>query len=144
MIVHDKRLYVAGRSFLLDDVYLMQKLGLRPEKKEKDRQRMYKLAKMISKTANVKPTDDINTIYNHVHNKIQSMRVMSRRKGDVKMALAAKVNPLKYKEYTTNQWRTSFQANVYGVKHPCQTQMFQDTHDPRNQRFNLNKQDGKE
>ena len=84
MIVHDKRLYVAGRSFLLDDVYLMQKLGLRPEKKEKDRQRMYKLAKMISKTANVKPTDDINTIYNHVHNKIQSMRVVSRRKGDVR------------------------------------------------------------
>ena len=39
-IVHDKRLYVAGKRFLLDDVYLMQKLGLGKEKKEKDRQRM--------------------------------------------------------------------------------------------------------
>ena len=143
MIVHDKRLYVAGRSFLLDDVYLMQKLGLRPEKKEKDRQRMYKLAKMISKTANVKATDDINTIYNHVHDKIQSMRVMSRRKGDVKMALAAKMNPLKHKEYTTkpNEERLSRQI-VYGVKTSVpNTNVPGYARSHGNQRFNLNKQE---
>jgi hypothetical protein len=73
-MVHDKRLYVAGKRFLLDDVYLMQKLGLRPEKKAKDQQRMYKLAKMITKSANIRPTDNINTIYNQTHNKIRSLQ----------------------------------------------------------------------
>ena len=142
-IVHDKRLYVAGRSFLLDDVYLMQKLGLRPEKKEKDRQRMYKLAKMINKTANIRPGDDINTIYNRVRNKIQSMRVMSRRVGNVRMALAAKVNPMKYKEFTTrpNEERLSKQI-VYGVKTSVPNMNvpgYTRTHG--NRRFNLNKQE---
>ena len=143
MIVHDKRLFIAGKSFLLDDVYLMQKLGLRPEKKEKDRQRMYKLAKMISKNANIRPSDDINAIYNHVHNKMQSMRIVSRRKGEVKMALAAKVNPMKYVEYTTkpNEERLSKQL-VYGVK-----TSIPNTNVPGyaktygNRRFNLNKQE---
>jgi len=142
-IVHDKRLYVAGKRFLLDDVYLMQKLGLRPEKKEKDRQRMYKLAKMISKTANIRPGDDINTIYNHVRNKIQSMRVASRRKGDVKMSLAAKVNPMKYLEYTTkpNEERLSKQL-VYGVKASVpNTNVPGYTRTHGNRRFNLNKQE---
>src|SRR6056300_1566666 len=100
-MVHDKRLYVAGKQFLLDDVYLMQKLGLRPEKREKDRQRMYKLAKMITKTAKISPSDSINTIYNLTYNKIKSHRVLPRREGSVKMSLAMKVNPQSYSEYTT-------------------------------------------
>ena len=45
----DNRIYVAGKSFLIDDIYLMQNLGLRPEKREKDRQRMVKLARIITK-----------------------------------------------------------------------------------------------
>ena len=141
-IVHDKRLSVAGRSFLLDDVYLMQKLGLRPEKKDKDRQRMYKLAKMINKSANITPGDNINTIYNRIHNKIKSTRVVSRRKGDVRMALAAKVNPMKYKEYTTkpNEERLSKQI-VYGAKTSIPTTNIPGyTQSHGNQRFNLNTQ----
>ena len=142
-MVHDKRLFVAGKRFLLDDVYLMQKLGLRPEKKEKDRQRMYKLSKLITKTANVRPTDDINTIYQHTHNKIQTPKIINRRRGDVNMTLAAKVNPYRYIEYTTkpNEDRVSKQL-VYGVKTsvpninvPGYTKTY------GNQRFNLNKQE---
>ena len=143
MIVHDKRLYVAGKRFLLDDVYLMQKLGLRPEKKDKDRQRMYKLSKMITKTSRIQPTDDINTIYEYTHNRLQTPKIMSRRRGDVNMSLAAKVNPQRYSEYTTKpiEERLSKQL-VYGVKAsvpgmsvPGYTKTY------GTQRFNLNKQE---
>ncbi len=143
VMVHDKRLYVAGKRFLLDDVYLMQKLGLRPEKKEKDRQRMYKLAKMITKTAKITPSDSINAIYNQTHNKIRSVRFMSRRKGNVNMSLAAKVDPTRYKEFTTKprEERLSKQL-VYGVKTSVPNLNipgYAKTHG--NQRFNLNKRE---
>ena len=142
-IVHDKRLYVAGKRFLLDDVYLMQKLGLRPEKKEKDRQRMYKLAKMIGKGVNVHPTDDINTIYEHTHNRVETPKHRTPRTGSVNMSQAARVNPLKYREYTTKPVaeRVSKQL-VYGVKTSVpniNVPGYSKTHG--NQRFNLNKQE---
>ena len=140
-IVHDKRLYVAGKRFLLDDVYLMQKLGLRPEKKEKDRQRMYKLAGMITKGVNISATDSINTIYNRTHNKIKSVRFVTRRKGNVNMSLAAKVDPMRYSAFTTKprEDRLSKQL-VYGVKGSVPNLNipgYTKTHG--NQRFNLNK-----
>ena len=142
-IVHDKRLYVAGKRFLLDDVYLMQKLGLRPEKKDKDRQRMYKLAKMIGKGVNVRPTDDINTIYEHIHNRIETPKYRTPRTGNVNMSQAARVNPLKYTEYTTKPKaeRVSKQL-VYGIKTSVpniNVPGYSKTHG--NQRFNLNKQE---
>jgi hypothetical protein len=142
-MVHDKRLYVAGKQFLLDDVYLMQKLGLRPEKKEKDRQRMYKLAKMITKGSKINPTDSINTIYNRTRNKLKSVRFTSRRKGNVNMSLAAKVDPMRYKEFTTKprEDRLSKQL-VYGVKTTVPNVNipgYTKTHG--NQRFNLNRQE---
>jgi len=140
-IVHDKRLYVAGKRFLLDDVYLMQKLGLRPEKKAKDQQRMFKLSKMITKDPRIKSTDNINTIYNRTHKNIRSVRYVSRRKGTVNMTQAAKVNPMRYAEFTTKprEDRLSKQL-VYGVKTSVPNVNipgYAKTHG--NQRFNLNK-----
>jgi hypothetical protein len=46
-LINDKRLLVASKEFLIEDIYLMQKLRLRPEKKEKDRQRLVRLAQLI-------------------------------------------------------------------------------------------------
>jgi hypothetical protein len=41
---------LASKKFLIEDSYTMQKLGLRPpEKKEKDRRRMIKLAKLVTR-----------------------------------------------------------------------------------------------
>ena len=142
-IVHDKRIYVAGKRFLIDDVYLMQKLGLRPEKKEKDRQRMYKLTKMIRKNINIRPNDDINKIYEYTHNTIQTPRFRTSKYGVVNMSQAARVNPLKYTEYTTkpNEERLSRQI-VYGVKSSLPNVTipgYIQTHG--NQRFNLNTQE---
>ena len=141
-MVHDKRIYIAGRSFLLDDVYLMQKLGLRPEKKEKDRQRMYKLAKMISKTLNINQTDDINTIYNRVRTRLQTPRITSRKVGNVNMSSAAKVDPMRYSEFTTKpKEERLYKQIVYGVKTSLPNIIIPGyTQTSGNQRFNLNTQ----
>jgi hypothetical protein len=143
-IIHDKRIYIAGKRFLFDDVYLMQKLGLRPEKKEKDRQRMFKLAKMIVKNVNIRPSDDINTIYEYTHNKITNSRPKSvRRIVRVNMSQAARVNPFAYCEYTTKPKidRLARQV-VYGVKTSVPNMNipgYKKTYG--NQRFDLNKQE---
>lgn len=143
-MIHDKRIYVAGKRFLFDDVYLMQKLGLRPEKKEKDRQRMFKLSKMIVKSVNVKPTDGIDVIYEHTHNRIPVTVPRSRRiPGKVSISNAAKVNPFAYSEYTTapvperlaKQFVYGIKTSIPGMNIPG----YQKTHG--NQRFNLNKQE---
>lgn len=143
-MVHDKRVYVAGKQFLFDDVYLMQKLGLRPEKKEKDRQRMYKLAKMIVKTGNIQATDSIDKIYEYTHNKITPSRPKSaKRPTRVNMSQAAKVNPFSYKEYTSQPKidRLARQI-VYGIKTSVPNVAIPGyTKTSGNQRFNLKKQE---
>lgn len=143
-MIHDKRIYVASKRFLFDDVYLMQKLGLRPEKKEKDRQRMYKLSKMIVKNVNIRPTDDIDTIYEHTHNKIGSSRPRSvKRTIRVNMSQAAKVNPFAYSEYTTKPKADRLAKQfVYGIKSSVPNMNipgYVKTYG--NQRFNLNVQE---
>lgn len=142
-IIHDKRVYVAGKRFLLDDVYLMQKLGIRPEKKEKDRQRMYKLSQLITKDANIKSSDNINTIYEHAHNKIKSVYTRSVRPTRINMSLAAKVNPYKYAEYTTKPQSEKLSKQlVYGIKTTIPNvniHGFSKTHG--DQRFNLKTQE---
>lgn len=117
-VIHDKRIYIAGKRFLFDDVYLMQKLGLRPEKKEKDRQRMYKLSKMISKNITIKATDDIDTIYKHTHDKLTPSRPkIANRTIRVNMSQAAKVNPFAYMEYTTKPKIDRLTKQfIYGIK----------------------------
>ena len=55
------------KTFLTDDIYLMQKLGLRPEKKEKDRQRMVKLARIITKKS-IKASEPMENILKMVQN----------------------------------------------------------------------------
>jgi len=142
-MVYDKRVYVAGKRFLLDDVYLMQKLGLRPQKKETDRRRMYKLSKLITKSTNIKQTDDINTIYKQTYNKIKPNYTRHFRPTRVNMSLAAKLNPYKYTEYTTKPQpeRLSKQL-VYGVKTSVPNiniPGFSKTYG--NQRFNLKTQE---
>ena len=139
-IVRDDRIYVAGRRFLLDDVYLMQKLGLRPEKREKDRQRMVKLSKIISSNVSINSSDTIESIYQKIHK--LPMTIPRRRKTDgrVNMKAATAVNPRKYLTYTTppdeerlsRQFVIGLKASTKGVSVPG----FQKT--KGNQRFNIN------
>ena len=98
-LVTDKNMYIAGKKFLIDDLYLMQKLGLRPEKKIKDKQRMYGLVKMI--TGKTNPKNTIEKLFLSVQNTRFTPMARSKRLGRVNITAASKINPRKYEKYTT-------------------------------------------
>ena len=142
VVVRDDRIYVAGRRFLVDDVYLMQKLGLRPEKREKDRQRMIKLSKIISSKLAINATDTIETIYQKVHKFPMTLPRRQKLDGRVNIKAATVINPRKYFAYTTppdmervaKQFIVGLKASTKDIIIPG----FQKT--KANQRFNLKNQ----
>jgi len=114
-LVNDKKIFIASKEFLIEDIYLMQKLKLRPEKKDKDRQRLLKLSSLFIK--NLKASDSIETIFKRVHSKIVRRKPATKKDGRVSMNRASKINPYKYKNYTTkpSEERLSKQL-VHGLK----------------------------
>ena len=98
-LVKNNKIFVASKEFLIEDIYLMHKLKLRPEKKEKDRQRLLKLSRVFGISA--KPTDSIETLFKRVHGKIVKKKPATRKNGKVSMARATNINPYKYDNYTT-------------------------------------------
>lgn len=113
--VRNQNIYVASREFLIEDIYLMQKLGLRPEKKSKDRMRMFRLGKLLNKS--ITSNDSIETIFNKVKSKLKKVKTIRRRVGTVSINKAIKVNPRRFETYTTEPSveRLSKQI-VHGVK----------------------------
>lgn len=114
-MVKNNKIFVASKEFLIEDIYLMHNLKLRPEKKEKDRQRLVKLSKLFVKTIN--SSDSIDTLFKRVHSKIVRKKPVTRKNGKVSMTRAAKINPYKYNNYTTkpSDERLSKQF-VHGLK----------------------------
>ena len=112
----DSRVKVASKEFLIKDIYLMQKLNLRPDKKDKDRQRLFRLTKLF--TNKVKSTDSIDVIFKKAS---PALSTVSKRSpiinGKIKMKNAMKINPRMYENFTTvpSEKRLSKQI-VHGVK----------------------------
>jgi hypothetical protein len=99
-LVRNNNVYVASREFLIEDIYLMSKLKLRPEKKEKDRQRLVKLAQLLDKK--VKSTDSIDDIFKRVKSLITKRGTpVTKKNATVSLTKAARVDPFKYKNFTT-------------------------------------------
>ena len=113
-LVTDKNIYIAGKKFLVDDIYLMQKLGLRPEKKIKDKQRMFKLVKML--TGKAKASDTLENLFKSVQNTRFTPKRVYKTDGKVNMTSAGKVNPRKYEKYTTEPSIDSMSRKIlYGA-----------------------------
>ena len=111
----DNRIYVAGKSFLIEDIYLMQKLGLRPEKREKDRQRMVKLARIITKKP-IKSTEPMEKILKLVHKVPKTPEKKILRIKSVNIQKAKRVDPSKYAKYTTKPSKEKLSKQiVYGL-----------------------------
>ena len=111
----DNRIYVAGKSFLIEDIYLMQKLGLRPEKREKDRQRMVKLARIITKKP-IKSTEPMEKILKLVHKTPKTPAKKILRIKSVNIQKAKRVDPSKYTKYTTKPSKEKLSRQiVYGL-----------------------------
>ena len=134
-LVTDKNIYIAGKKFLVDDIYLMQKLGLRPEKKIKDKQRMFKLVKML--TGKAKASDTLESLFRSVQNTKFTPKRVYKTDGKVSMAAASRVNPKKYEKYTTEPLIDSLSRKIlYGVNTAQNKTGFVKTNG--NMRFDLN------
>lgn len=134
-LVTDKNMYIAGKKFLIDDLYLMQKLGLRPEKKIKDKQRMYGLVKMI--TGKTNPKNTIEKLFLSVQNTRFTPMARSKRLGRVNITAASKINPRKYEKYTTIPSVDSLSRKILFGKNGNSTNGFRSGNG--NMRFNINK-----
>ena len=115
-LIRNNNVYVASKEFLIEDIYLMSKLKLRPEKKEKDRQRLVKLAQLLDKR--VKPTDSIDDIFKRVKSLIIKKGAPATKKNArVSIAQAARVDPFKYKNFTTKPSEEKLSKQiVHGLK----------------------------
>lgn len=134
----NNKMMVASKEFLIEDIYLMHRLKLRPEKKEKDRQRLFKLAKLFTK--DVKKTDSLDVIFTKVRRKIPktTKKIIKTKNPNLKKALLVK--PYNYNTFTTtpSAERLSKQI-VHGVTTVVpNTNIKEFTKSSGNQRFNLN------
>jgi|TARA_B110000908_G_C10248997_1_gene450665 hypothetical protein len=141
MVVNNK-IFVASKEFLIEDVYLMHKLKLRPEKKEKDRQRLIVLGKMFSKS--VKQTDSIDDIFKKVRTKISAkpMPLISQYR-NVNIKAASRVNPRNYSQFTTEPMKERLSKQlVHGLKTVVPNTKISNNYEKTsgNQRFDLKTQ----
>ena len=137
-LVTDNRVYVASKEFLIEDIYLMHKLNLRPEKKEKDRQRLVKLAKLFDKR--ISGSNSIEDVFNRVKGKIVKRAPVVKKDAKVPMNRAKKIDPYKYKNYTTKPAQDKLSKQiVHGLKPVVKnTNVNGYIKSSGNKRFNLN------
>jgi hypothetical protein len=114
-LMTDKRILVASKEFLIEDIYLMNKLKLRPEKKEKDRQRLVRLAQLFDKR--IKSSDSMEDAFKRVVPKISKKVSVTRLPTNVSISNANKIDPYKFNKFTTkpSEDRLAKQI-VYGLK----------------------------
>jgi hypothetical protein len=139
-LVTDIRVYIASKEFLIEDIYLMHKLKLRPEKKEKDRQRLVKLAQLFDKR--VKVSDSIEDVFKRVRSKIVRKAPVVKKNARVPMNAAKKIDPYKYKNFTTKPSDEKLSKQiVHGLKPVVKnTKIDGYVNSSGNKRFNLKTQ----
>lgn len=114
-LTNDKRILVASKEFLIEDIYLMHKLRLRPEKKEKDRQRLVRLAQLFDKR--IKASNSMDDVFRKVSPKIITGKKVRPQSATVSINKAMKVDPGKYKNYTTQPSSDKLSKQiVHGLK----------------------------
>ena len=118
----------------------MNKLKLRPEKKEKDRVRLMKLTRLFDKR--IKSTDTIDKMFKMVRRKIAKTATTTKvSNGRVSMKNASNVDPYKYKKFTTIPMKDRLSKQfVHGLKTIVKNVNVPGYNRSNgNQRFNLNK-----
>lgn len=99
-MIHNNSILFAGKKFLVEDVYLMQLLGLRPHKIQKDRNRLFLFATKVLKLKNINKSDKLVKIFKKCSTKIKNIpRTIIKRRPVFKLDWTP--DPFKYKRYTT-------------------------------------------
>ena len=116
----------------------MHTLNLRPEKREKDRQRLLKLAQLFDKR--IKSTDSIDSIFKRVKSKINRVYTSKvTKKRTVSINTALRVNPRKYEKFTTEPSRERLSKKIVHGVNPVTKNAVVEGYERSNgnQRFNL-------
>jgi len=143
-----KYLTVPTKAYLIKDIFMMQKMGLRMGKAEKDRKRMIALGRLMSKKR-ILSTDSIDTIAKKVGIKLGKPAHTFRtytKVGPSVMKKAGKINPQKYKLSTTAPSKQKLSKDIfYGLKSNHNTMQTPPNYlrTQSNQIFNLGKMNWK-
>ena len=101
-IGYHKNLYIAGRDFIMEDIYMMKSLRLRPDKIKKDRERLEKFAKYVY-GANVNKSDSNFNIYKKTLSSKKSSYITQRTRVTASMMQnIQKLSPFRFQKYTTS------------------------------------------
>jgi hypothetical protein len=105
--VQKGRVFVAGKKFLVDDIILMHSLGLRPNKVQKDRKRMYQFATTVLGVKGVTKSTPLLDIYKKIHisGGTPSIKLTYPSRSFMN-SIIKNVNPLKYAGRTTVPFTT--------------------------------------
>jgi hypothetical protein len=98
-LITDKRILVASKEFLIEDIYLMNKLKLRPDKKEKDRRRLVRLAQLFDNR--IKSSNSMDDAFKRVIPKISKKVTVTKAPVSVSISNAKKIDPYKFNKFTT-------------------------------------------
>lgn len=133
--VNNNKVFVASKEFLINDVYLMHTLGLRPEKKQKNKERLFKLTKDYVKSA--KSDESIEALYKKA-SKVINTRTVTKTYNKIPMKQALRVNPKNFASVTTppKLERLSKQL-IYGLKSSVNTNVPGYKKTQSNQKFNV-------
>ena len=120
---------LASPRFLLEDIYALQKLNLRPTKKDKDRKRLYVFAKYIVETKSASAKDSIDVLYTKINKAIRSWKnkwnlIGNRPRSTFRPALSKpefartlRLDPYAYENVTTVPDRDKvYKQFFYGLK----------------------------
>lgn len=133
----NNKVYVASKEFLIHDIFLMHKLNLRPDKREKDRQRLLILSKSLK--PGIKSNDSVNQIFTRVKSKLIRKRPVVKKNAIVPMNKAKLVNPYKYENYTTKPQNDRLSKQIVNGLNPIlkDTKIQGYENSSGNKRFNL-------
>lgn len=96
-----KNLYVAGKDFIMEDIYMMKSLKLRPDKIKKDRERLEKFAKYVYGVNLKKSNSNFNIYKKTLSNKKSSYITQRSRVSQQMIQNIQKLSPFRFKKYTT-------------------------------------------
>lgn len=82
--IYNKNILIAGKHFLIEDLFLMKSLGLRPTKAKKDKKRMINFAKKILKIKNISSKTSDEKIFE------KTMKVLGPKKNKVRRSVMPK------------------------------------------------------
>lgn len=98
--IFNPHIRVANKRFLIEDIYLMKSLGLRPEKTKKDRERLEKLAKFAFKVNVNKGNSNLNVVKKATAAQVLKPSILKQTRKLPIQKISA-IDPYKYEAYTT-------------------------------------------